>query len=94
VWLRFFEIVVTGDDVARPKPDSEGIAVAVRVIQASPQNGICIGDSLMDIQASRSYGIRSGAALLGSHSVDEVKASNPDFIFNRPLEVIETLIPS
>lgn len=89
----FFDAIVTGDDVTQPKPDPEGLGLAINLMKAFPERTVCIGDSPLDIQASRRFGIRSGAALWGSRNIEEIRALKPDFIFNRPSDVEEALLP-
>ena len=89
---QFFDVVVTGDDVTHPKPDPEGLGLAIRLMKASPERSVCIGDSPLDIQGSRRFGIRSGAALWGSRNIEEVRELKPDFIFNSPSDVEEALL--
>ena len=89
---QFFDSIVTGDDVTHPKPDPEGLGLVINLMKASPERTVCIGDSPLDIQASRRFGIRSGAALWASQNTEEIRALNPDFIFNRPSDVEEALL--
>ena len=91
---QFFDAIVTGDDVTQPKPDPEGLGLAINLMKASPERTICIGDSSLDIQMSKRCGIRSGAALWGSRNTEELRALGPDFVFNRPSDVEEALVSS
>lgn len=88
---RFFTTLVTGDDVEHPKPDPEGLRLAISRIKAVPERTIYIGDSKVDIEASRRAGIRSGAALWGSRYPAELSRSTPGFLFQDPSQVMTIL---
>lgn len=49
----YFEIVITGDDVSRPKPHSEGIIQALKHLGISHKDAVFIGDSDADFYASK-----------------------------------------
>lgn len=45
-----FDAIITGDDVTHPKPDPEGVFIALDLLDASPQEAMFTGDSDADIQ--------------------------------------------
>jgi HAD superfamily hydrolase (TIGR01509 family) len=49
---KYFEIVVTGDDVLRPKPAPDGILAACQALGASPKEAAYVGDAPIDMQAA------------------------------------------
>jgi len=87
----FFKAVITGDDVTRPKPDPDGLCLAIRRMSATPAATLYIGDSLVDIQAAKRAGINSGGATWGSRQKAELVGSNPTFLFYKPSDVLESL---
>jgi HAD superfamily hydrolase (TIGR01509 family) len=86
-----FETVVTGDDVNRPKPDPDGLRLAIHKMSAAPDRTIYIGDSGVDIRAAKNAGAKSAGALWGSRHPTELIKMNPDFLFHKPSEVLESL---
>lgn len=58
-----FDVLVFDDDVAEPKPDPEGIRVALDRLGAVPSEAVYIGDSGTDIEAAVAAGVRPAAAL-------------------------------
>ena len=90
----FFDVVATGDDATQSKADPEGLRLAISLMKASPERTVFIGDSPLDIQMSKRCGIRSGAALWGSRNTEDMRALSPDFVFNKPLKVVEAHLPS
>ncbi len=43
---------------------------------------VVIGDSLRDIEAGRAFGARTISVATGRHSREQLKATNPDFLFD------------
>jgi pyrophosphatase PpaX len=52
-----FEVIISYDDVGLPKPDPAGILLALRKLQAQPQEAVYIGDSWADVRAARAAGV-------------------------------------
>ena len=58
-----FDAVVTDDDVDQPKPDPDGIVLALQRLGLKPKDAVYVGDSPGDAEASRAAGVRFAAAL-------------------------------
>jgi len=86
--LRFFSIVVTADDVSKPKPDPEGLRIAMERIGADSNQTVYVGDHPNDIRASWSANARGAAARWGSMHRKELQALKPDFLFKHPFEAL------
>jgi len=76
-----FDVVVTGEDVSRSKPDPEGVRMALMRLEAPPEGALLVGDSPLDIQAGRAAGVETGAALWGTTQKQELLTSAPDYVF-------------
>lgn len=68
----FFGAVVSGDEVARKKPEPDALIAAARTLGVEPAQAWVIGDSANDVKAARAagcpvavvpYGYREGLAL-------------------------------
>src|SRR5712664_2786284 len=53
----YFDILVSRDDVLKPKPHPEGIRLALRTMKTSPAESIMIGDAATDILAGKDAGL-------------------------------------
>jgi len=53
---RFFDVVLTGDDVHEGKPNAEMVIEACRRLKVKPENVILVGDTESDFQAGKSAG--------------------------------------
>ncbi len=60
-----FAVIVGGDDVRVPKPDPEGLRLALASLSASPDSALYVGDSLTDAEAARRAGLPFAAVLSG-----------------------------
>jgi len=58
-----FDAVVTDDDVEQPKPNPDGISLALQRLGLKPDEAVYVGDSPGDAKASRAAGVRFAAAL-------------------------------
>ncbi|AHX21656.1 MULTISPECIES: HAD family hydrolase [Bacillus cereus group] len=47
----FFDVIITGDDVHKPKPDPEGIIKALNLLDIQCEDAVVVGDSDADIAA-------------------------------------------
>jgi phosphoglycolate phosphatase/pyrophosphatase PpaX len=88
----WFKTVVTGEDVERPKPDPEGVLLALQGLSLSQSQVIMVGDSAADIQAGRKAGMVTGAALWGLKDLRDLwgplaSRARPDFEFQTVAEL-------
>jgi pyrophosphatase PpaX len=67
----FFEVAITGDDIKRPKPDPEGLELALSKMKLLPGEAVYIGDAHADYEMAQAaqvhfLGIPSAFASLDS----------------------------
>jgi HAD superfamily hydrolase (TIGR01509 family) len=85
----FFDAVIGLEDVARPKPDPEGLLLAVRLLGAAPSRSVYVGDSEVDVEAGHHAGMTAWRA---AWAVPPPPASpRAPFLLRRPAEVIDRL---
>ena len=58
-----FDVTVFDDDVARPKPDPEGLLLALERLQVPPARAAYVGDGTQDASAAAAAGLLPVAAL-------------------------------
>ena len=90
--INYFDLIVTGDDVANHKPSSEGIMKFVNEYNLNTDEVLMIGDSVSDVRASKEARIRIASALWDSYAADKVKNLGSDYYFNTVDELKESLI--
>jgi len=85
--------VVSGDTVARPKPDPAPILHALDACSVQPRDGVYIGDDVRDVQAGRAAGVRTVAAAYGYLGGDaDVTTWGADLVIRQPQELLPWII--
>lgn len=62
----YFDAIVTGSDVVRRKPDPEGLVKCLEMLGIDPGEALYVGDTPLDVDASRAAGTRSLGVLTGA----------------------------
>lgn len=78
----FFDVIITGDDVAEPKPDPEGLLKAAGRLGVQPAEAVYVGDSNSDIVAGKRAGMGTIGVNWLSTSQSEVFSEQPDVFFD------------
>jgi HAD superfamily hydrolase (TIGR01509 family) len=86
-----FDILITGDDVAKGKPDPEGIRSALETLGCAASASWYIGDGPVDIRAGRAAGVRTIGISHGLHSVEELADEHPDALVSSLAEARQIL---
>ena len=66
--LEYFEVIVTGKEVARRKPHPEGILRCLDALGVAPGEAAYVGDSCVDVGASHAARVTPFAVLTGAGS--------------------------
>ncbi|MFJ7738847.1 HAD family hydrolase [Lysinibacillus sp. NPDC097287] len=66
-----FDVIITGDDVIKPKPDPEGLLKALSLLKVENSEAIYIGDSDADIVA----GVQANVYTIGVQWLPEYQTS-------------------
>ena len=86
---KFFDWVITGDDVKNPKPDPEAILLALDRLSLGPDRAIFVGDSTADIAAAKAAKVVVGAAMWGIGDRASLLEATPDLLFENVEELAE-----
>jgi pyrophosphatase PpaX len=84
-------LAVWGDDVERPKPEPDGVLLALEELSARPQKTLVVGDSPSDILMGRAAGTRTAAALWGGSSRERLLNARPDLALETPTDLLEMI---
>lgn len=68
-----FDALVFADDVAEPKPDPEGLLLALDQLSAKPDEAVYLGDSVSDMEAAVAAGVRPAAAVWAKKPEDRAR---------------------
>jgi pyrophosphatase PpaX len=86
---RYFDAVVTADDVPLHKPDPFPVRRAADLLAVAPERCAYVGDSPHDMQAALAAGAVAVAALWGAFPREQVLAPGPD----AAIETLTELLP-
>jgi len=89
---KYFDLIVTGDDVENHKPSAEGILKFVNQFRLKKEKVLMIGDSISDVKASKEAGVKIASVLWDSHREEKVKSMNSDYYFGTVRELSEFII--
>ena len=79
----YFDLIVSGNDVTRHKPDPEGIFKVLREFSVSPGQALMVGDSINDVRAARAAGVRIAAVLWDCYDPARMREAQSDYLFER-----------
>jgi ATPase len=88
---KYFEKVVTRDDVERLKPRPDLLLKVAELFNTSPDRLVYIGDSINDYRAAVEAGARFIALPDGVHSREEFTAAGVSEIASNPYEILNHL---
>jgi beta-phosphoglucomutase-like phosphatase (HAD superfamily) len=88
---KYFNVVVTADEVSRPKPDPEAFLTCAIYLKCLPEKCIVVEDSIFGVQAAKQAGMRCIAIPTGAYSKEELESENPDLVVNS-IEERETIL--
>jgi HAD superfamily hydrolase (TIGR01509 family) len=72
-----FDAVVLGPDVSQRKPHPEGLVKCLQKLAVKPDDAIYVGDTPVDLQASRAAGMRAVGVLCGAGDSALLSAHEP-----------------
>ena len=73
---------------------SREIRRIMKEYQLQPEDLIYIGDETRDIEASHSTAIRIAAVTWGYNSAEVLRSMNPEFLFDKPEQLLTFTLPS
>ncbi len=78
--LEYFDVILAAADVEHLKPHPEGLLQAAKTLGVSPEEAAYVGDTVIDVQASRAAGMASIVVLTGAGDSARLSAAGPDRI--------------
>ena len=91
------DYAVTADDVTHPKPDPEGLRLALTQLGIGIERAgeaLYIGDTIHDMRAARDAGVRGVGVTWGAATPEQLKAESPAFLCTTPEELRRILFPA
>jgi HAD superfamily hydrolase (TIGR01509 family) len=81
----YVDFIVSADDVSVPKPNPEGVLLALAALNAKPEEAVFIGDTVHDLRAGRAAGVRRCAVTWGAAPRALLLAEEPEIVCDDPL---------
>jgi pyrophosphatase PpaX len=86
------DFAVTADDVKNPKPDPEGLRLALRRFDVRPDAALYIGDTVHDMRAARAAFVPGVAVTWGAGSRSLLENEAPTYICDTPEQLRDILL--
>ncbi len=93
--LDSFEVIVTGDNVSKPKPSSEGLLKAMAALKSDVERTLMVGDAAADFAAAKDLGVRCWGAYWGvadPQAYHQSLAVRPDRFFSKVADFHQSLL--
>ena len=85
---RFFNCIVTLDDVERAKPDPEPIFKALKQLESAPQETIMVGDNYHDILAGKNAGTKTAGVAWTIKGREYLEQYHPDYMLDKMSDLL------
>lgn len=82
----YFDFVVSGTDVEKHKPSSEGLEKIIAHFGVKPDEVLMVGDHTSDIKAAHDAGTRMAAVVWDSYAKEKVLQMKTDGVFHQVQE--------
>ena len=77
---KYFDVVISADDVDNPKPDPEVFLVTAEKLKVDPRDCVVVEDSVFGIKAAREAKMKCIAVSTGVYSQQELLEEKPDLL--------------
>jgi len=78
----YFDVVVTTDEIVKPKPDPEVFLVSAASLGVKPKDCVVVEDSVFGVRAARAAGMKCIAVPSGAYSREELAEEKPDLMID------------
>lgn len=79
---KYFQITISGDTLAKKKPDPEPLLYAAGFFKVPPVESLMVGDSINDVQAARAAGFRVACVTYGYNHGLDIRDARPDTVID------------
>jgi HAD superfamily hydrolase (TIGR01509 family) len=86
-----FAVVVGVEHVDRPKPDPEGLRVALSALGVAADGAVMVGDTPDDVAAGRAAGTCAVGVTTGAYDESSLSAAGAHVVLGRLWELVERL---
>jgi len=77
---KYFEVILTADEIEKPKPDPEIFLKCAIRLNCRPENCVVVEDSIFGVKSAKRAKMMCIAVHTGAYSREELTKENPDLI--------------
>ncbi len=78
----YFDRVLTGEEVAQPKPAPDILIALLDYFQVSREEAVYVGDMDIDAETGAAAGVKTVIVVTGSSTREEIETARPDLILD------------
>ncbi len=86
-----FDFAVGEREGIRRKPCPDSVNEAIKVLDASPDEVVYVGDSEVDVETSRNAGVNCVAVTWGFRDKCVLESLSPEYIIDKPSQLMELI---
>ncbi|WP_283613557.1 HAD family hydrolase [Ligilactobacillus aviarius] len=83
-----FDDLIGSDQVEHYKPAPDGVLMVVEKYHLDKNESVMIGDAKYDLQMGKAAGVKTCGCLWDTFDAQLLKAENPDFLLEKPAELL------
>ena len=83
-----FGIVISGDTLAKKKPDPLPLLHAAKYFGVKPERSLMVGDSVNDVSAARAAGFQILCVSYGYNLGQDIRLANPDYMVDSLADLV------
>lgn len=88
---KYFDTIVTIDEVKNPKPHPESVFLAMKELKAKPAATIVVGDNFHDIEAGRDAGTQTAGVAWSTKGKGFLQQYNPTYMLEDMSDLIKII---
>jgi len=91
-YLNFFSLMLTTEEIEKPKPDPSSLFKAASILNVKPEECVYLGDSVTDMKTATNAGMPGIAIPSGVYRKEELKEGGASYVFNNLLDASNFII--
>lgn len=88
---RYFESVITWDDVDHPKPHPEPVMKAMEALEAEAASTLMVGDNYHDIESGKNAGVHTAGVAWAHKGKDFLQQYHPTYMLEDMYDLLKIL---
>ncbi|MGI0090249.1 MAG: HAD family hydrolase [Nitrososphaerales archaeon] len=90
-FMPYLSVLITRNEAPKMKPSPDGLLLATRELGVGALDVLYVGDSILDIEASRLAQVKCAAVPSGLYNAERLQKRSPDFML-RTIDDLEKIV--